>query len=353
MNRYVRGQGSDKNAAQALSGFDRFPLWMWANQDIRELVEWVRKHNDSQPPGAPRVGFYGLDMYSLAKSTDAVVGTLEKLDPAGARRARERYRCFAPYRKEPEAYGLAALARSGRKDDEAPCQREASLQLNEVRQLAAARYGKANAEQAQDLLSAIQNARVVKSAEEYYRIMYQGNVSSWNLRDKHMAETLEEIVSHQEARKQPGKVVVWAHNTHSGDARMTAMGESGEWNVGQLMRQRYKDQSVLVGFTTYTGTVMAASEWGRPGQVKTVRPALPESYAALFHEADKGDFLMVMRGNESLSRLMGEPRLERAIGVIYLPETERASHYFEARLSRQFDAVIHMDTTRAIEPLRR
>jgi len=344
LNRYVRGQGNDKSAEQALSGFTRFPRWMWGNRDVRDLVQWLRQHNDALPVGAPRAGIYGMDLYSLARSADAVVQHLEKVDPEAARRARERYACFAPYREDEMLYGAATVG------DGTACGPGAVQQWKELQQRAGTVTLAADPAHKEEFFSALQNARLVKNAEEYYRTQYRGGMSSWNLRDRHMADTLDELRSHLDAPGKPAKIVVWAHNSHQGDARATEMGEAGEWNVGQLMRQRHKDRVVLVGFTTYTGTVMAASAWGEPGKVQRVRPSLPGSYGALFHETGIGNFLLPLRGSK-VATALAEPRLERAIGVIYLPESERASHYFEARLSQQFDAVIHFDETRAVEPL--
>lgn len=201
------------------------------------------------------------------------------------------------------------------------------------------------------LFSALHNARVVKSAETYYRTLFTGGSSTWNLRDQHMADTVDALGAQKDALNRPRKVVVWAHNTHTGDASATQLGANGEWSLGQLMRERHGDNAVLVGFTTYSGTVIAASAWDEPGQLKDVRPALPESYAGRFHELGLANVLLLLRDREDIAAGLGEPRLQRAIGVVYLPQTERQSHYFEAHVTRQFDAVIHWDVTRAVEPL--
>ena len=348
VHRFVRGTGGgDAHAEQALSGFTRrFPQWMWGNAYVRDLVASLREFNKALPAGAPRVGVYGLDLYSLRDSADAVAQSLERVDPEAARRARQRYGCFARFGADPQAYGSAAALNPA-----SSCRREAQEQFEELQRLAAKRPARTDPAREEELFSALQNARVVKNGEEYYRTLYAGGMSSWNLRDRHMAESLDALASHLESQGRPPKVVVWAHNTHMGDARVTEMGEAGEWNVGQFMRQRHKDGAVLVGFTTYTGTVTAASAWGEPGRRMAVRPALPGSYSALFHDTGIGNFLLVLRGNQQLTKAFGEPRLERAIGVVYLPHTERASHYFRARLSKQFDAVIHIDESRALEPL--
>ncbi|HEX8361473.1 MAG TPA: erythromycin esterase family protein [Longimicrobium sp.] len=346
VNRYVRGLGDDRTAVQALSGFTRFPEWMWPNAPTRDLIEWMRTYNAGKP-AEQQIGFYGMDLYSLTESADAVVSGLAAIDPAAAQRTRERYRCFQPYRDRPETYGAAAAERSSRS-----CQDEAAAVWADLERTLGAAPAPADPAQAEARFSVLQNARVVRNAEEYYRISFQGGISPWNVRDKHMAEMLDALIAHLTAHGRAPKVVGWAHNTHMGDARVTEPGEQGEWNVGQLMRQRADGRAVLVGFTTYAGTVFAAREWGGRGERRPLRPALPGSYSALFHQAGIGNSLLVFRGNEPLRAALAGPRLERAVGVLYLPETERASHYFQASLSRQFDAVIHMDTTQAVGPLR-
>jgi erythromycin esterase-like protein len=349
VNRYVRGRGEDAGAADALAGFKRFPQWMWRNADVLDFVGWLREHNDALPSGAAKVGFYGLDLYSLHASIESVLGYLDKIDPEAARAARRRYSCFDHFGEDTQAYGYAAgfgLTES--------CEDEVVGQLVELRRRAA-EYASRDGRVAEDeFFTAEQNARLVKNAEEYYRSMFRGRVSSWNLRDRHMAETLHALAAHLERRGAgAAKVVVWEHNSHLGDARATQMGEAGEWNVGQLVREKYGDDSVLVGFSTYAGTVTASSDWDAPAERKRVRPALKESYEALFHDAGVPRFLLDLRGGGPAVAGLEEPRLERAIGVIYRPETERQSHYFYARLPRQFDAVIHFDETRAVEPLER
>ena len=349
VNEYVQGWGGDAKAEQALAAFTRFPRWMWRNAEFRDLTDWLRSHNDSRRPGATKVGVYGMDLYSLTDSADAVVAYLARTDAAAAERARQRYECFGRYRGRPERYGSDVAA-----DLKRSCEAQAADQLQEMERRMAAWRARPDRRRDDDLFSAYQNARVVKNGEAYYRQMYEGKFSTWNLRDGHMAQTLHELARYLDAFAGPkAKVVVWAHNTHQGDARMTEMGEAGELNVGHLMRQSHDGDAVLVGFTTYTGEVTAAPEWGAEGRTMKVRPALPESYSALFHEVGVPNFLLILRGGgEQLSRSLGEPRLERAIGVIYAPATERQSHYFKARLSRQFDAVIHWDATTAVTPIR-
>ena len=348
VNRYVRGLSDDRNANEALGGFKRFPTWMWRNTVVLDFVEWLRDYNSSFKKGAAQVGFYGLDLYSLYTSIEAVLGYLSKVDPAAAKRAHYRYSCFEHFAEDTQAYGYAASF--GLSDS---CEREVIEQLIELRRRAAD-YASRDGRVAQDeFFFAEQNARLVLNAERYYRSMFRGRVESWNLRDRHMAETLGVLVTHLNAQGQTAKIAVWEHNSHLGDARATYMADHGELNVGQLVRQQYGNDARLIGFTTYTGTVTAASEWDGPAERKRVRPALNESYEALFNHTGETDFLLSLRDNKRLSNVLREPRLERAIGVIYLPQTERQSHYFDARMSDQFDAVIHFDETRALEPLER
>jgi erythromycin esterase-like protein len=343
VNRYVRGRSADATAGQSLSGFTRFPVWMWRNQDVESFVGWLRQHNDSRP--AVQVGFYGLDLYSLNRSRQQVVRYLEKVDPQAAARARDRYSCFDHFGKDEQAYGQAAAFRL-----EHSCENQVVEQLKELQKKSYVYRHRDGQVAEDDFLSAEQNARLVKNAEEYYRAMFHGDVNTWNLRDDHMAQTLESLSEHLENRFGRSKIVVWAHNSHLGNARATDQSQYGEWNLGQLVRERH-GSSVLVGFTSYAGTVTAASNWGGPHRTKLVRPALPDSYEALFHETGVPNFLVIFAGDKRLSEQFRTERLERAIGVIYRPETERMSHYFHARLSDQFDAVLHFDESQAVEPL--
>ncbi|HEX8353889.1 MAG TPA: erythromycin esterase family protein [Pyrinomonadaceae bacterium] len=348
VNRYVRGESEDADAREALGGFGRFPTWMWRNTVVVEFVEWLRAHNEALPAGAPRVGFYGLDLYSLYTSIEAVLGYLDKVDPEAARRARRRYSCFEHFGEDAQSYAYAAAYGAAES-----CEPGVVEQLVELRRRAPELANRDGRVARDEFFYAEQNARLVKNAEEYYRSMFGGRVNSWNMRDKHMAETLDALFAHLSAEGQDARVAVWEHNSHLGDARATEMGEGGEWNVGQLVRERYARDCVLVGFTTHRGTVTASSDWGEPGRRKRVRPALEGSYEALFHEAGPGRFMLDLREAGPARDLLRLPRLERAIGVIYRPETERLSHYFHARLAEQFDAVLHFDETRAVEPLER
>lgn len=350
INRYVRGLGDGATAIESLSGFRRFPMWMWRNTVVLDFIGWLRERNDSLPAGAHKAGFYGLDLYSMYTSMEAVLGYLDKVDPEAAKRARYRYSCFENFGEDTQAYGYAAsfgLTQT--------CEDEAVNQLVELERRAT-EYAQRDGRVAEDeFFYAEQNARLVKDAEEYYRTMFSGRVSSWNLRDRHMANTLDALVDHLDrtAGAEKTKAVVWAHNSHLGDARATQMGERGELNIGQLVRERHGGETVNIGFTTYTGTVTAASDWDAPAERKRVRPGMAGSYEGLFHDVGLSRFMLFTGNDGQATRGLSEPRLERAIGVIYMPQTERLSHYFFAHLPAQFDAVIHIDDTRALEPLDR
>jgi erythromycin esterase-like protein len=346
VHRYVNGRSSDSTPTQALDDFKRFPTWMWRNTEVLEFVGWLRSYNDAQE--ACKVGFYGLDLYSLHASMQAVLEYLQKTDPAAADRARSRYACFDHVGEDSQRYGYTAafgLSPS--------CEEEVLAQLSDL-QRHTEEYLRRDGFVAEDeLFYAEQNARLVANAELYYRTMFQGRVSSWNVRDQHMADTLQALRGHINRRYQRPKIVLWAHNSHLGDARATEMRDQGEINVGQLIRERYGREAVLIGFSTYEGTMTAASEWDGPVERKRVRRALPGSYEALFHEiALKSDpNFMVTWDDPDVLTLLSERRLERAIGVIYKPETERLSHYFYATLPAQFDALLHFDKTHAVDPL--
>jgi len=348
VNRFVRNLGEDRDADTALSGFKRFPVWMWRNVDVLDFVRWLRAHDDSLPAGAPKVGFYGVDLYSLHASIDEVLKYLAKVDPEAARLARERYRCFDDLGGNVEEYARSAALGVVRS-----CEDAVVKQLVDLLQQRSAPGAAGDGDGDEEWFQAVQNARVVKNAEEYYRTMYRGNVESWNLRDQHMAETIEELLRHLDRRVGRSKLVVWEHNSHLGDARATELGQRGDLNVGQLMRERHGNDAFLLGFTTYTGEVTAASEWGGAAERKRVRRALPGSYESLFHRLGIPRFALDLRQLGEAAGGLREPRLERAIGVLYLPATERGSHYFGVLLPGQFDTVIHLDVTTAVEPLER
>jgi erythromycin esterase-like protein len=350
VNRYVRGHSADATAEESLRGFERFPSWMWRNAVVLDFVGWLREHNDRLGGGErAKAGFYGLDLYSLYRSIHEVISYLDRVDPAAAARARERYACFDHADGgDGQAYGFAAAFGAGE-----TCEQQVVEQLVDLQRHAREYARRDGLIAADDLFYAEQNAKTVKTSAEYYRSMFAGRVSSWNLRDRHMADTLDALADHlTRQRGRPAKVVVWAHNSHVGDARTTELGSQGELNIGQLTRERHPGDCRLIGFTTYTGTVTAADDWGGPAQRKWVRPALPDSVEELFHEAGEKAFLLRL-GPATRAEAVRSARLERAIGVIYRPDTERQSHYFRSRVAEQFDAVIHIDETRAVEPLER
>lgn len=347
VNQYVTGRGSDLEASDALSGFVRFPTWMWANADVLDFAGWLRTHNENLSAGQSPVGFYGLDLYSLYSSAQEVISFLESVDPAAAERARHRYGCFEHFGHDSQAYAYAThlgLERS--------CEDAVVAQLQELLQRRLHDHTSSHAGlDEEEAFNAEQNSHLVLAAEHYYRTMLDQEVSSWNLRDEHMVDTLERIRLHLTTHGARAKVVVWAHNSHVGDARATSMGRRGEWSIGQIARQKYGSEAVSIGFTTSEGTVTAASRWDGATERKHVRPALPGSYEELFHRTGMPRFFLDLRHKREAARVLKAPMLERAIGVLYLPETERLSHYFEASLPAQFDGIIHIDRTRAVEPI--
>lgn len=321
--------------------FARFPTWMWRNQETLSFLGWLRQHNATRLGDRPPAGFYGLDLYSMLTSIRAVLDYLDRIDPAAARVARQRYGCLTPWEHDPQAYGGAAV--SGRYQ---VCEREVVANL---RDLLAKRLEYAE-QDGERYLDATRNAALVADAERYYRAMYYGSDESWNLRDRHMFETLEALLAfHGPA----SKAVVWEHNSHLGDARATEMGVRGQLNVGQLCRERFADAAYLIGFGTDHGTVAAAHEWDGEMRVMRVRPAHPESYERLCHDSGVPAFILPLRDpvREEVHAELRAPRLERAIGVIYRPETELQSHYFHASLPYQFDTWIWLDETRAVHPV--
>jgi erythromycin esterase-like protein/predicted phosphoribosyltransferase len=351
INRFVRGESDDPDAEAALGDFQRFPRWMWRNDDVLEFVQWLRDRNDAVPAGTPKAGFYGIDLYSLQRSIEAVLRYLDKVDPQAAARARARYSCFDHFGDDPQAYGYAVSL--GAAED---CENEVVGELVELQRHAAELIRKDGRLARDEYFFAEQNARIAKDAEQYYRAMFRGRVSSWNLRDTHMADTIDALTAHLRADDGYARVVVWAHNSHLGDARATEMGVRGEVNVGQLVRERHPRAAYTIGFTTYDGTVTAASEWDGPARQRRVSAGLPGSYEDLFHQASgiaESDLALDLCAGDDMVRLLSEPRLERAIGVIYKPETERFSHYFHAIAPKQFDTMLHLDRTSALQPLDR
>lgn len=320
------------------TAFARFPTWMWRNEEVRGFVDWLREHN-SERGQDERTAIHGFDIYSLYKSITAVVEYLDQVDPETADFARECYNCLTPFKPDAAVYGLRSGSR-GFASCEAPV-------IDVLRKLQAQEhlYAKHGSER---FLDAVQNAKLVVSAEKYYRLMYDNYHSTWNLRDTHMFETVEALLAHY---GEGSRGVVWAHNSHLGDARATDMSRRGELNVGQLCREKFGDNAYLIGFGTNSGTVAAASDWDAPMEIKNLRPALPNSYERLCHQTGWTGFLLPVGqkfGDPQVRSGLSKPRLERAVGVIYRPETELASHYFKAELPHQFDEYIWIDKTNAV-----
>ncbi len=339
VHRYVGGQSDDADAVDALSDFERFPAWMWRNADVLDFVGWLREHADRQP-----AGFWGLDLYSMHRSANAVLDYLARVAPDTVPRARELYACLDQAGVDPQRYGLgAALGLSP------SCEEGVVRVLEELRARRPALLAQGGPDAEDEYFWAEQNARLARDAEAWYRGLFRRRVNTWNLRDRHMVDTLEALAGHLEQRLgRPPKLVVWAHNSHVGDARATEVARHGEHNIGQLARERWGDAVRLVGFTTWAGSVTAASRWGGPAERKRVRHARPDSWEALLHAVGLPRYWFSTRGLG-----LDEERLGRAIGVLYLPETERQSHYYGVRLGAQFDHVLHFDVTRAVEPLER
>jgi protein-L-isoaspartate(D-aspartate) O-methyltransferase len=336
IDRYVRDRG---HTGPQETPFERFPIWMWRNTDVASFVDWMRSHNE-QKPANERVGFFGLDIYNMRGSIAAVLAYLDSVEPEAAAVARERYGCLTPWQRDPSTYGRAVLTEGYRR-----CEAEVVRQCQDIlkKQLA---YGADNPD---SFLDAAQNARLIASAERYYRIMYYGGAESWNLRDTHMFETLGHIL---DANGPQSKAVVWAHNSHIGDARFTEMGTvRNELNIGQLCREQFGEAATLLGFGTHTGTVAAASDWDGEMEVMHVRPSRADSYERLFHDAGVDGGLIEFRRHEALRRRLLDPRLERFIGVIYRPDTELQSHYAETSLPQQFDGFVWLDETHAVTRL--
>ncbi len=321
------------------TAFARFPVWMWRNEETREFVDWLRMRNSGLELDR-RVAFHGLDLYSLYSSIRSVLGYLDEVDPSSAKIARLRYGCLTPWQTDPATYGHAALTGRYRS-----CEDSVTAVLKDLRQKEQA-YAEHDGER---FLDAAQNALLVANAEEYYRVMYYGSRASWNLRDQHMFDTLVNLLNHHGP---DSKGIVWAHNSHVGDANATEMAERGEHNIGQLCRERFGRGAYSIGFGTNSGTVAAATNWDGPMLIKNVRPAIDNSYEHLCHESGEPRFLLPLRnGAAAVVQGLSKPRLERAIGVIYRPETERESHYFRAVLPEQFDEYVWFDGTSAVTPL--
>lgn len=341
IDRYVR-QIDGRRPGETL--FARFPTWMWRNVEVQNFTDWLQQHNAAVHDPKSRVSFHGLDLYSLNASIRAVLDYLDQVDPEAAAIARERYGCLSPWERDPATYGRAALHRNFM-----DCENAVVTMLRDI----LSKHLEYAAKDGDRFIDAAQNARLVAAAEHYYRAIYYGSALSWNLRDKHMFETL---VSTMKARGDKTKAVVWAHNSHIGNAAATEMGiVSGEINLGQLCRDRFGREAALVGFGTDRGTVTAASNWDGPMQTMSVRSAVDGSYEALCREADTNtsEYLLDIRPDVhyDLREQLLQPRLERAIGVIYRPQTELASHYFQASLPEQFDLYVWLEETSAVHAI--
>ena len=338
LNRFVKAYpGTPEKAADALETFRRWPTWMWANEEVKHLVDWLRGYNDGQPD-ARKVGFYGLDVYSLWDSLHEVMGYLRKKDPTAFAAARRALKCFEPYGEEAQEYARATMY-----GDES-CRDEVIDLLRRVRAAAEAHDG---GDGRDGQFVAEQNALVIKNAEAYYRAMVRSDNESWNVRDRHMAETLDRLLAHH---GRGAKAVVWEHNTHIGDARYTDMADDGMVNIGQLARERYgEDDTVLVGFGSYRGTVIAGDSWDAPWAEMRVPPAREDTWEDVLHKATARDALYVFPPD--VSKEMSEWRGHRAIGVVYRPQYERYGNYVPTVLPRRYDAFLYIDQSKGVRPL--
>jgi erythromycin esterase-like protein len=330
LDRWASGKGS-ASAEEVLQTFKRFPRWMWANRDFAATLEWVRTFNRSAPPER-HVRIIGLDVYGVAESVSRLPEEMAAIDAGTAERVRRELACFDRFLLDISRYSYSPV-----------CAKNAERVWQEVSAVAKGHRG-------DSIFRAVQHARVIRNGEEYYREMARRSVSVWNLRDKHMIETLEAFDRHRRDGGHPARIVIWAHNSHVGDARATDMGRRKEWNIGQLVRERHRNESFIVGFSTYSGTVRAAHDWGGTDEVRQLNPAIRGSYSALFQDTGIPAFYLLLR-EPQIRSLLGRPRLSRAVGVIYRPLTERESHYYRTNLVEQFDAVVHIGQSTAVEPV--
>lgn len=344
-HRFVKGHVRDRTPEQALEGFRRFPAWMWRNRVMVSFVEWLRSYNERFRRTELAPGLFGLDLYSLHASIQMVLAYLDRVDPAASARARTRYGCFEIFGDDPQAYGHAASLALSR-----TCEDEVVAQLQDLQRHRASLIEADGFDPEEEYFVAEQNARVIRESERYYREMFLGQVESWNLRDTHMADSLDALLGHLETRVLEPRVVVWAHNSHVGDARATEMERLGELNMGQLVRARHGDDALIVGLSTYEGTVTAAREWGGPAERRELRPALEGSFEQVLHQTGVERFLLDFSEEETRDALRGE-RILRSVGVVYRRDTERQSHYLRSRLADQFDLLLHFDRTEAVEPV--
>jgi erythromycin esterase-like protein len=336
VNQYIQGELGDTTAKDVLHAFSRWPTWMWANWEIVAFAEWLRGYNDMRPD-EEKVGFYGLDVYSLWESLKAVIGYLKQHDPDALPAAERAFRCFEPYEEDPQEYARATLFVPE------SCEREVIDLHNTIRQQAAP---KADADAT--ALNAVMNAEVIKGAETYYRTMVHGGGTSWNVRDRHMADTLNRLMQFYGS---DAKAIVWEHNTHIGDARYTDMASAGMYNVGELVRQEHEPAGVvLAGFGSYEGTVIAAREWDAPMQVMPVPPARPGSWEQALHDMNAEDRLLLFHRPADPTSALAAPRGRRAIGVVSHPACE-AGNYVPTVLPLRYDAFMYLDQTQALHPL--
>lgn len=338
VNRWIKGADGDGSARGMLHGFERWPTWMWANEEVARLAEWLREHNRSLSSDDAKVGFYGLDVYSLWDSMDVVTRYLEKVDPQAAARARGAYGCFDPYEEDVQDYAMAtALVPT-------TCEDEVVRILSDLRA-----KGPDYAEEGREAyFNAEQNALVARNAERYYRAMIRGGAQSWNVRDTHMIETLERLLQHHGP---DSKAIVWEHNTHVGDARATDMARAGMVNVGSLARERWGGDVVIAGFSSHRGSVIAGSEWGAPMQRMPVPEAREGSWEHVFHEAGAHDKLVMMEDLDEVEAAEAS-RGHRAIGVVYHPEREAYGNYVPSVLPFRYDAMLYIDHSHALHPLK-
>lgn len=344
VNRYVRSISDDSDPMTALNDFKGFPQWMWRNTDVADFISVLKYLNEGKTP-QKQVGFYGLDLYGLYASFQKIIQYLDGFDPDAAEKARQHFSGFEQYGPESTKYGMAKSYVSEESIN------QVVKQLEEIRRIRAKGVSDSGFTHQEELFFTDQNAKMASDAEVYYRTMFSDRVSSWNLRDKYMCNTINSLANHINQYKEP-KIIIWEHNSHIGDARATEANRYGELNVGQLIREKYKADAFLIGFTTNRGTVAAASFWDGPVEKKDLTPSLVESYEHLFHRSEIPDFYLLLRNNEQLSFLQQE-RLQRAIGAVYMPKTEPNRHYFNTSITNQFDAVIHFDHTMSIQPLDR
>lgn len=353
VHRYCQGLGVEDDITQALAQFKRFPTWMWCNTSMQKFIQQLRQYNNGLKNHVDKIGFYGLDLYCLNESAQVVINYLQKHNPKAAKQAMEYYACLDHAHIDPQLYAYLT-----EKHLKKSCLHAATTQLLETYRIIYQHLNiSSSPTEKEQQFYVTQNARIVANAEQYYRAMLEPHYVTWNIRDQHMADTLQNIMSHLETlTNKPAKIIIWAHNSHVGDARVTEMSERNEINLGQLVRERFNTNTFSLGFSTAVGTVTAANDWDAKTEVKLINPPLHGSYENLFHQLKEKQFLLDLREDNELMHLLQSPQLQRAIGVIYRPETERMSHYYFSRLPYQFDAIIHFDHTHALaglDPLRR